>query len=108
GLIKGGSLENAIVVDDFKILNDKPLRYIDEFVRHKILDALGDISLIGYKVVGEFEFYKAGHSINHELIAKILSSLANYEIVDIPSDIKEEEQIANILSVVPKVLPTNE
>lgn len=109
GLIKGGSLDNAIVVDDLNIINDKPLRYIDEFVRHKILDSLGDISLIGYNVIGEFEFYKSGHNINHSLIEKILSSYANYEIIEtITDDIEADKQIAKILSIIPKLQPIKE
>ncbi len=92
GLIKGGSLDNAIVVDDMRILNEKPLRFINEFVRHKILDALGDISLTGYDISGEFEFYKAGHSFNQNLVKVLLRNPANYEIVETGYSEKEENE----------------
>ncbi|MCX7958190.1 MAG: UDP-3-O-acyl-N-acetylglucosamine deacetylase [Deltaproteobacteria bacterium] len=92
GLIKGGSLENAIVVDDMRILNEKPLRFINEFVRHKILDAIGDIALIGNETAGEFEFYKAGHGLNNNLIKEILSNPLNYEIIETNTDEFEREQ----------------
>ena len=71
GLALGGSLENAIVLDDKKILNDS-LRYEDEFVRHKILDAIGDMSLIGANFIGAYEAYASGHHLNHLLTKKII------------------------------------
>ena len=72
GLARGGSLENAIVIDDERILNPEGLRFPDEFVRHKILDAIGDLSLLGYPILGHVRAYKAGHDINHQLVKKIL------------------------------------
>lgn len=94
GLIKGGSLDNAIVVDDYRIINRSPLRFINEFVRHKILDSIGDISLMGNAVIGEFEFARSGHNINHRLLAKILENPLNYEIVQtMDSSLQEEEHI---------------
>ncbi len=105
GLIKGGSLDNAIVVDDLNIINDKPLRYINEFVRHKILDAIGDISLIGYGVSGEFEFFKTGHNFNHRLISDILSNPANYEVITTdPISNKEEEDFEEAYLSLPSLL----
>lgn len=68
GLAKGGSLDNAIVIDDFKILNEDGLRYKDEFVRHKILDFLGDLAVIGSPVIGHFHIKRSGHSLNHAMI----------------------------------------
>jgi len=63
GLARGGSLDNAIVLDEYKILNDEGLRYIDEFVRHKILDAIGDLYMIGMPIIGKFTAYKSGHEL---------------------------------------------
>jgi UDP-3-O-[3-hydroxymyristoyl] N-acetylglucosamine deacetylase len=81
GLAKGGSLENAILVDDFNVLNPEGLRYPDEFVRHKLLDALGDVTLLGYPVIGALVAYKTGHALNQKLVAKVLSDSSNYRIV---------------------------
>ncbi len=81
GLAKGGSLENAIVIDEFSILNPDGLRFPDEFVRHKVLDAMGDISLFGYPVIGHLKMVKSGHALNHKLVEKVLSDRANYMVV---------------------------
>ena len=83
GLALGGSLENAIVLDDQKILNPDGLRYDDEFVRHKILDAIGDMSLLGYTMIGEYTAVAGSHHLNHLLTKKLLEDPANYEIVDL-------------------------
>jgi len=83
GLALGGSLDNAIVLDDQKILNPDGLRYDDEFVRHKILDAVGDMALLGYTIIGEYNAYASSHHLNHLLTKKLLEDKANYEIVDL-------------------------
>ena len=83
GLALGGTLENAIVLDDQKILNPDGLRYDDEFVRHKILDAIGDMSLLGYTMIGEYTAIAGSHHLNHLLTKKLLEDPANYEIVDL-------------------------
>lgn len=80
-LIQGGSLDNAVVVDDYRILNDDGLRHEDEFVRHKILDAIGDLYLLGHSVIGEFVGYKSGHTENHALRKKLLEMPDAWEIV---------------------------
>ncbi len=80
GLALGGSLDNAVVLDEKKVLNPEGLRYEDEFVRHKILDALGDISLLGMPVIGDYESYAGSHHLNHLLTKQILKSSQNYEI----------------------------
>src|SRR5690606_6195223 len=67
-LALGGSLDNAIVVDEDKILNEDGLRYADEFVKHKILDAIGDLYLLGHSLIGEFTGYKSGHGLNNQLL----------------------------------------
>lgn len=86
GLARGGSLENAIVVDDEKILNPEGLRFQDEFVRHKILDSIGDLSLLGYPVLGHIRAFKAGHDINHQLVKKVLDSPENWQLLEFTED----------------------
>jgi UDP-3-O-[3-hydroxymyristoyl] N-acetylglucosamine deacetylase len=81
GLARGGSLENAIVMDDKAILNPEGLRFPDEFVRHKILDAVGDVSLFGRPVVGHLKAFKTGHALNHKLVQKVLADPSCYEVV---------------------------
>src|SRR4051812_8188170 len=88
GLARGGSLDNAVVVDDFNILNPEGLRFSDEFVRHKILDALGDLSLIGMPVIGQLTAVKSGHALNHQLVRRILAETEACEIVQ-PSEAEE-------------------
>ena len=80
-LAQGGSLDNAVVVDDFRILNREGLRYEDEFVKHKILDAIGDLYLLGYSVIGRFVGHKSGHATNHQLLGRILDREDAWEIV---------------------------
>lgn len=80
-LASGASLDNAIVLDDYKVVNSDGLRYEDEFVRHKILDAVGDLYLLGYNVIGEFSGYKSGHTLNNKLIQKLLETKGAFEIV---------------------------
>lgn len=81
GLARGGSLDNAIVVDEFSILNPDGLRFADEFVRHKILDAIGDISLFGRPVMGHLKAFKTGHALNQKLVKAVLADPSSYEIV---------------------------
>ena len=85
-LALGGSLDNAIVVDDYRILNEDGLRYQDEFVRHKILDAVGDLYQIGYPIIGRFSGFKAGHGLNNLLIRKLMETPSAYEIVTFEKD----------------------
>jgi len=82
GLAKGGSLDNAIVVSGKKILNQGGLRYSDEFVRHKILDCVGDLYLAGYQIWGNLVTYQGGHELNLKLLREILSNKKNYKIID--------------------------
>ncbi|HYG68625.1 MAG TPA: UDP-3-O-acyl-N-acetylglucosamine deacetylase [Anaeromyxobacteraceae bacterium] len=86
GLAKGGSLENAIVVDDFSILNPEGLRFPDEFARHKVLDAIGDVALLGMPVLGAFTAVKSGHAMNQALVKKILSDPSAFRVVRVSSD----------------------
>ncbi|RPH70955.1 MAG: UDP-3-O-acyl-N-acetylglucosamine deacetylase [Myxococcaceae bacterium] len=81
GLARGGSLENAIVVDEFSILNPEGLRYPDEFVRHKTLDALGDLALFGHPVIGHLRVKKSGHALHHRLVSRVMADTSAYAIV---------------------------
>jgi len=82
GLALGGSLENAIVLDEKKILNPEGLRFPDEFVRHKILDAIGDMSLIGMNFIGNYEALAGSHDLNHKLTLALLEDAENYEVIE--------------------------
>ncbi len=83
GLALGGSLENAIVLDEKKILNPEGLRFTDEFVRHKILDAIGDMSLIGMNFIGNYEAMAGSHDLNHKLTLELLKDAENYEVIEL-------------------------
>jgi len=82
GLARGGSLDNAIVIDEQRILNPEGLRFPDEFVRHKILDAIGDLSLVGYPILGHVRAYKAGHELNRQLVQKILDNPHCWQLIE--------------------------
>ena len=86
GLIKGGSLDNAIVLDDYKVMNPEGLRFENEFVRHKILDAIGDLYIVGAPIIGAFEGFKSGHAINNTLLRAVLADESQYEWVEFPND----------------------
>lgn len=81
GLTLGGSMDNAIVVDDQRVLNAGGLRYDDEFVKHKILDAIGDMWVLGHPLLAAYSAYKSGHALNNQLLRKVLADGSNYEIV---------------------------
>ena len=85
-LVRGGSLDNAVVVDDFRILNNDGLRQGDEFVKHKILDAIGDLYLLGHSVIGAFRGIKSGHSTNNALLRRLLADPDAYEVVTYSND----------------------
>ena len=80
-LALGGSLDNAIVLDDFRVINDEGLRYEDEFVKHKILDAIGDLYLLGHSLVGSFSAHKSGHALNNRLLRALLAETTAWELV---------------------------
>ena len=81
GLARGGSFENAIVMDEYRILNTDGLRYEDEFVRHKILDAIGDLYLVGHPLLASYTAHKSGHALNNDLLRALLAQPDAYEIV---------------------------
>ena len=80
-LALGGSLDNAIVVDDYRVLNEDGLRYVDEFVKHKILDSIGDLYLLGRSLIGAFSGYKSGHALNNKLLRVLLAQEDAWELV---------------------------
>jgi len=80
-LALGGTLDNAIVLDDFRVLNEDGLRYDDEFVKHKILDAIGDLYLLGHNVIGEFSGFKSGHALNNKLLRTLMAEKEAWEEV---------------------------
>ena len=86
GLALGGSMDNAIVVDDNKVLNAGGLRYDDEFVKHKILDAIGDLYVAGHPMLAHYQAFKSGHALNNRLLRGVLADRANYEIVTFDDD----------------------
>ncbi len=98
-LASGASLDNAIVLDEYKVLNEDGLRYDDEFVRHKVLDAIGDLYLLGYGLIGSFHGVKSGHTLNNKLIRALLAEEHAYEIVNF-----EDKQSAPITYAAPEIL----
>lgn len=83
GLALGGNLDNAIVVDDYRILNEDGLRYDDEFVRHKILDSVGDLYLVGSPFLGHFSAHKSGHALNNQLLHRLLAQRDAWSYVEL-------------------------
>jgi UDP-3-O-[3-hydroxymyristoyl] N-acetylglucosamine deacetylase len=90
GLAQGGSLDNAIVIDDFSILNPEGLRFPDEFARHKALDALGDLALCGMPIIGALTAHKSGHAMNQALVRKVLSEAASHRVVRVTGEQQAE------------------
>lgn len=99
GLALGGSLDNAIVLDDYRILNEEGLRFKDELVKHKMLDAVGDLFMCGYNILGSFKAYKSGHGLNNKLLRAVLANENAWEFVtfedkeEIPQGYRVREQI---------------
>ena len=81
GLALGGGLDNAIVMDDYKVLNSDGLRYDDEFVKHKILDAMGDLYILGKPLLAAYSAFRSGHAMNNRLLRELLSRPSAYEVV---------------------------
>jgi UDP-3-O-[3-hydroxymyristoyl] N-acetylglucosamine deacetylase len=81
GLALGGSLDNAIVMDEYRVLNADGLRYDDEFVKHKVLDAIGDLYLLGHPLIGSFAAFKSGHALNNQLLRALLEDASAWEFV---------------------------
>jgi UDP-3-O-[3-hydroxymyristoyl] N-acetylglucosamine deacetylase len=85
GLARGGSLDNAIVMDEYRVLNSDGLRYEDEFVKHKILDAIGDLYLIGHPLIARYVACKSGHGLNNQLARALLAAQDSWELVTFES-----------------------
>jgi UDP-3-O-[3-hydroxymyristoyl] N-acetylglucosamine deacetylase len=79
GLARGGSLDNAIALDEYRVLNDDGLRYEDEFAKHKVLDAIGDLYVLGHPLIGAFSAYKSGHALNNQLLRTLLADAEAWE-----------------------------
>jgi UDP-3-O-[3-hydroxymyristoyl] N-acetylglucosamine deacetylase len=86
GLALGGSLDNAIVMDEYRVLNSEGLRYDDEFVKHKVLDAVGDLYLLGHSLVGAYSAFKSGHALNNSLLRRLLETEGAAETVTFAED----------------------
>ncbi|MFI0397959.1 MAG: UDP-3-O-acyl-N-acetylglucosamine deacetylase [Thiolinea sp.] len=94
-LVLGGSIENAIVLDEFRVLNPDGLRYNDEFIRHKILDAIGDLYTLGHGIIGAFHGHKAGHAINNLLVRELLAQREAWEMVSLEEKQRERAIFAD-------------
>jgi len=81
GLALGGSLDNAIVMDEYRVLNTDGLRYEDEFVKHKLLDAIGDLYLLGNPLIGAYSAHKTGHALNNRLLRRLVEDKPSWELV---------------------------
>ena len=96
GLSLGGSMDNAIVVDDARVLNEGGLRYDDEFVKHKILDAIGDMYLAGHPLLGAYSAFKSGHALNNRLLRTLLADPANFDIVTFEDESRAPAGLAEL------------
>ncbi len=101
GLIQGASLDNAIGLDDFSVMNPDGLRFQDEFVRHKILDTLGDVSLLGYEIAGKFTTYKSGHNLHNKLCRKILETPSAFKILSAKELAPETQKSFSLPQTIP-------
>ncbi len=98
-LALGGSLENAVVLDDYRVVNADGLRYEDEFVKHKVLDAVGDLYLLGYSLIGEFTGYKSGHALNNCLLRELVQQRSAWEIVTFEDPVTTPEWLTRPIPV---------
>lgn len=105
GLARGGSLENAIVLDEYRVLNVDGLRYDDEFAKHKVLDAIGDLYMLGHPILGAFYAYKSGHALNNQLIRALMQDASAWEymtfdkVEDAPEEFSLSENSAAFVFV---------
>lgn len=96
GLAMGGGLDNAVVMDDYKVLNTEGLRYNDEFVKHKILDAMGDLYLLGKPLLAAYSAFRSGHALNNKLLRELLSHSDAYEVVSFEDEKKAPQGFAQL------------
>jgi len=99
GLALGGSLDNAVVLDDMSILNER-LRFQDEFVRHKVLDAVGDLALLGYPILGHVVAYRAGHALHSQLVSRLLASPEAWDL----TTVEERPDVAPVPVLSPRTV----
>ncbi len=98
GLALGGSMDNAIVMDEYRVLNSDGLRYEDEFVKHKVLDAIGDLYILGHPLIGAFTAYKSGHALNNRLLRALLADSEAWEFVSFDQTEQAPEALLNFYS----------
>lgn len=96
GLARGGTLDNAVVMDEYRVLNEGGLRYADEFVKHKVLDAVGDLYMTGHPVIGAFTAYKSGHGLNNRLLRALLADATAWEWVSYSDDARAPDAILRL------------
>lgn len=99
GLALGGSLDNAIVMDEYRVLNTEGLRYADEFVKHKVLDAIGDLYLCGHPLLAAYSAHKAGHALNNELLRALLADASAWELVSFEAAATTPDAVARQYAV---------
>ncbi len=97
GLALGGGLDNAIVMDDYRVLNSDGLRYDDEFVKHKILDAMGDLYILGYPLMASYTAFRSGHAMNNKLLRALLATPEAYEMVSFEEESRAPKGLAQLL-----------
>ena len=96
GLALGGSMDNALVIDDYKVLNDGGLRYDDEIAKHKMLDAIGDLLVVGHPLIAEYNGFRSGHELNNKLLRKVLADPSAYEFVSFDDAAKAPAGLADL------------
>ncbi len=96
GLALGGTLDNAVVMDEYRVLNEGGLRYADEFVKHKVLDAVGDLYLAGHPIIGAFSAYKSGHGLNNKLLRALMADASAWEWATFPDEQTTPRGILNL------------
>lgn len=99
-LALGGSMDNAVVIDEYRVLNAEGLRYEDEFVKHKVLDAIGDLYLLGHSLIGAFVGYKSGHALNNKLLRALMARKEAWELVTFEADERSPISYVNALATV--------
>jgi len=101
GLGLGGSLDNAIVMDEYRVLNADGLRYADEFVKHKVLDAIGDLYLANHPLLAAYSAYKSGHALNNQILRVLLEDKTAWDIVTFEEDAATPPAVARLFELAP-------
>ena len=99
GLALGGGLDNAVVLDEYRVLNGEGLRYGDEFVKHKVLDAIGDLYLLGHPLLASFTAHKSGHALNNALARELLAQPEAWEYVSFENEAEVPQTVARWLAL---------